>query len=119
VTVVLTNTGSPTAVELERLVARRALGIRDLPAVPVDAAALERLAGEYAIGSTRVRIVVENGRLRAQPQGAAAFGLKHVGGGRFVRDDNDDVQFEFAAGTPAPSLVRRQGANVTTATRVP
>jgi CubicO group peptidase (beta-lactamase class C family) len=119
VTVVLTNTGSLAAVELERLVARRALGVRDLPAVPIDAAGLQRLVGEYALGSTRVRMVVENGRLRAQPQGAAALGLKHVGGGRFVRDDNDDVQFEFAPGTPAPSFVRRQGGSVTTATRVP
>jgi CubicO group peptidase (beta-lactamase class C family) len=108
-----------TVVQLERLIARRALGIKDLPAVPIDASALERLVGEYAIGSTRVRMFVENGRLRAESPGAPAFGLKHVGGGRFVRDDNDDVQYEFAAGTPAPSFVRRQGANVTTATRVP
>src|SRR5687768_4067935 len=119
ITVVLTNTGALTAVQLERLIARRALGIKDLPAVPIDAAALERLVGEYAIGSTRLRMVVEGGRLRAESPGAPAFGLKHVGSGRFVRDDNDDVQFEFAAGTPAPSFVRRQGTNVTTATRVP
>ena len=43
---------------------------------------------------------------------------RNVGGGRFVQDDNDDVQYEFAAGTPAPSLVRRQGATTTTAPRV-
>ena len=119
VTVVLTNTGALTAVQLERLIARRALGIKDLPAVPIDASALERLVGEYAIGNARVRLFVEGGRLRAQQPGAPAFGLKHVGGGRFVRDDNDDVQFEFAEGTPAPSFVRRQGGNVVTATRVP
>jgi len=119
ITVVLTNTGALTAVQLERLIARRALGIKDLPAVPIDASALERLVGAYQIGSTRVRMFVEGGRLRAESPGAPAFGLKHVGGGRFVRDDNDDVQFEFAAGTPAPSFVRRQGSNVTTATRVP
>ena len=35
------------------------------------------------------------------------------------RADNDDVQFEFAPGTPAPSFVRRQGSSSTTATRVP
>ena len=120
ITVVLTNTGALTAVQLERLIARRTLGIKDLPAVPIDASALERLVGEYAIGNTRLRVFVEGGRLRAQPSpGAPAFGLKHIGGGRFVRDDNDDVQYEFAAGTPAPSFVRRQGGNVTTATRVP
>jgi D-alanyl-D-alanine carboxypeptidase len=119
VTVVLTNTGALAAVQLERAIARRALGIADLPAVPIDAAALERLVGEYAIGNTRLKVFVEAGRLRAQPPGAPAFGLKHVGGGRFVRDDNDDVQYEFAAGTPAPSFVRRQGGNATTATRVP
>jgi D-alanyl-D-alanine carboxypeptidase len=119
ITVVLTNTGALTAVQLERLIARRALGIKDLPAVPIDAPALQRVVGEYAIGNTRLKVFVENGRLRMEAPGAPAFGLKHVGSGRFVRDDNDDVQFEFAAGTPAPSLVRRQGGNVTTATRVP
>src|SRR6478672_7842825 len=119
VTVVLTNTGALTAVQLERLIARRALGIKDLPAVPIDASALGRLVGEYQMGSARVRVFVEGGRLRAQAAEAPAFGLKHVGGGRFVRDDNDDVQYEFAAGNPAPSFVRRQGGNETTATRVP
>jgi hypothetical protein len=119
ITVVLTNTGAPTAVQLERLIARRALGIKDLPAVPIDASALERLVGEYGIGNTRLKVFVESGRLRAQPAGGPAFGLKHIGGGRFVRDDNDDVQYEFAAGTPAPSFVRRQGGNTATATRVP
>jgi hypothetical protein len=119
VTVVLTNTGALAAVQLERLIARRALGIKDLPAVPIDASALERLAGEYTIGNARVRVFVDGGKLRAQGTGAPPFGLKHVGGGHFVRDDNDDVQYEFAAGTPAPSFVRRQGSNVVTATRVP
>jgi len=119
VTVVLTNTGALTAVQLERLIARRALGIKDLPAVAIDASALERLVGEYQIGNARLKVFVDGGRLRAQPPGAPAFGLKHVGNGRFVRDDNDDVQFEFATGTPAPSFVRRQGSSSTTATRVP
>jgi hypothetical protein len=119
ITVVLTNTGALTAIQLERLIARRALGIKDLPAVPIDASALQRLVGEYAVGTTRVKVFVEGGRLRAESPGAPAFGLKHVGSERFVRDDNDDVQYEFAAGTPAPSFVRRQGANVTTAARVP
>jgi CubicO group peptidase (beta-lactamase class C family) len=119
ITVVLTNTGALAAVQLERLIARRALGIKDLPAVPIDASALERLVGQYQIGTVRVRLFVEGGRLRAEQPGAPAFGLKHVGDGRFVRDDNDDVQFEFAAGTPAPSFVRRQGPNVITAIRVP
>jgi len=120
ITVVLTNTGALTAVQLERLIARRTLGIKDLPAVPIEPTALERLVGQYALGNgTPVRVFVENGRLRVQQQGNPEFGLKHVGGGRFVRDDNDEVQFEFAAGAPAPSVVRRQGGNVTTATRVP
>jgi CubicO group peptidase (beta-lactamase class C family) len=120
ITVVLTNTGALTAVQLERLIARRALGIKDLPAVPIQAAALERLIGDYTIGNTRLKVLVEGGRLRMQPTQGQAFGLKHVGGGgSFVRDDNDDIQFEFAAGTPAPSFVRRQGGNTTTATRIP
>ena len=119
ITVVLTNTGALTAIELERRIARRTLGIKDLPAVAIDAAALQRLVGEYTIGTTRVKLSVENGRLRAESPGAPAFALKHVGNGRFVRDDNDEVQFEFAEGSPAPSFVRRQGTNSITATRLP
>jgi len=119
ITVVLTNTGALAAVQIERLIARRALGIKDLPAVPIDASALERLVGEYQMGNARVRVYIEGGRLRAQAPGAPPFGLKHVGNGRFVRDDFDDVQIEFAAGTPAPSFIMRQGGNETTATRVP
>jgi len=118
VTVVLTNTSALAAIEIERLVARRALGIQELPAVPIDASALERLVGEYRMGNTRLRVFVEAGHLRAQAPGTPPFGLRHVGDGRFVRNDNDDVQFEFAAGTPAPSVVRRQGGNAMTATRV-
>ncbi|MEW5917679.1 MAG: serine hydrolase domain-containing protein, partial [Gemmatimonadota bacterium] len=101
ITVVLTNTGALTAVQLERMIARRALGIKELPAVPIAASALERMVGEYAIGNQRLRVSVEGGRLRLQ-QGPAVFGLKHLGGERFVPDDNDDLVFEFAAGAPAP-----------------
>lgn len=119
ITVVLTNVGGLVAPPLERVVARRALGIKDLVAVPIDAAALERFVGVYTLGPTRLRVLVEQGRLRMQVGEAPPFGLKHVGNGRFVRDDNDDVQFDFATGTPAPSFVRRQGSNTATATRVP
>ena len=119
ITVVLTNVEGNVAPTLERLVARRALGIADLPAVPIDAAALARFAGAYAAGETRVRVSVEGGRLTVKAGPAPALGLKHIGNGRFVRADNDDIQFEFAAGTPAPSFVRRQGGNTVTAMRVP
>lgn len=119
VTVVLTNTSALAAVDVERLVARRALGVQDIPAVPIEGAALARLAGEYGAGSGRLRVFVEGGQLRAQSAGAPAFALRHIGNERFARDDNDDVQFDFAAGTPAPSLVRRQGASATTLARVP
>jgi len=119
ITVVLTNVEGMTAPQLERAIARRALGIKEQPAVPIDAASLERLVGSYAVGNAQVRVFVENGRLRLQQGQAPALTLKHIGGGRFVLEDNDDVQFEFAAGTPAPSFVSRQGGNATTATRVP
>ena len=119
VTVVLTNTGALAAVQIERAIARRALGVKDLPAVAIDASALQRLVGEYQVENARVRVFVEGGHLRVQTPRGPAFGLKHVGGGRFVRDDNDDEQYEFAAGTPAPSFVMRQGEDETTATRVP
>lgn len=119
VTVVLTNTSALAAVDIERFVARRALGVKDIPAVPIEASALERLVGSYRAGNATQRVFVDGGKLRMQSPGGPPFTLRHVGSGRFVRDDNDDVQFEFAAGTPAPSLVRRQGDNASTATRVP
>ena len=119
VTVVLTNTGALAAIQIERLIARRTLGIKDLPAVPIDAAALARVTGDYTFGNGRVKVFVEKGRLRMQQGAAPAFGLKYVGSNRFVRDDNDDVQYEFAAGNPAPSVVRRQGGNAVTAPRAP
>jgi CubicO group peptidase (beta-lactamase class C family) len=119
VTVVLTNTGALAATQIERAIARRALGIKLLAAVPIDAAALQRLVGEYQVDDARVRVSVEGGHLRVQIPGGPSFGLKHVGGGRFVSADNDDEQYEFAAGTPAPSFVRREGGSEMTATRVP
>lgn len=119
ITVVLTNVEGNVAPTLERLVARKALGIVDLPAVPVNAAELARLAGAYAVGDTRVRVAVDGGRLTLQVGPGPAMALKHVGNGRFVDADNDDVSYEFASGTPAPSFVRRQGSNAITATRVP
>jgi len=119
ITVVLTNVEGMVAPQLERLVARRTLGIKDLPAVAIEASALERLAGEYTMGRGKVKVSVEKGRLTMQAGPQPAFALKHVGNGRFVMDDNDDVQFDFAAGTPAPSFTRTQGGNAVTATRVP
>ncbi len=119
ITVVLTNVEGNVAPALERLVARKALGIVDLPAVPIDAAALTRLAGEYAVGETRVRVTIDGGRLTLHVGPGPAMALKHVGNGRFVDGDNDDVSYEFASGTPAPSFMRRQGSNTITATRVP
>ena len=38
---------------------------------------------------------------------------------KMLRDDNDEVEFVFAAGTPAPSFARRQGGTETTATSKP
>lgn len=119
ITVVLTNVGGLVAPPLERVVARRALGIKDLAAVPIDPAALERFVGAYSLGPARLRVFVDKGRLNMQAGEAPPYALKHIGNGRFVRDDNDDVQFDFAEGRPAPSFVRRQGSNTVTATRVP
>lgn len=116
ITVVLTNTGSPTAPQLEKLIARRALGVTDYPLLPIAAAELERLAGEYAIGPNRLRFVVENGRLRAPEFG---FSLQHIGGGRFIREGDDDVVYEFAPGTPSPSYIRTIRGVKATGIRVP
>lgn len=119
ITVVLTNVEGNVAPPLERQIARRALGIKELAAVPIDGAALARFTGEYAVGSTRMRVSVAQGRLMLQVGAGPGTALKHIGNGRFVDGDNDDIRFEFAAGTPSPSFVRHQGANAITATRVP
>jgi D-alanyl-D-alanine carboxypeptidase len=116
ITVVLTNTGAPTAPRLEKLIARRALGVTDYPVMPIAAAELQRLAGEYAIGPNRLRFVVDSGRLRAPDFG---FSLQYIGGGRFIREGDDDVVYEFAPGTPAPSYVRTIRGVKATGIRVP
>jgi D-alanyl-D-alanine carboxypeptidase len=116
ITVVLTNTGAPAAPQLERLIARRALGIADYPAVPIAAAELQRLAGEYAIGPNKLRLVVDSGRLRAPDFG---FSLRYIGEGRFIRDGDDNVTYEFAPGNPSPSYVRTIGGVKATGVRVP
>lgn len=116
ITVVLTNTGTPTASHLEKLIARRALGVADYPVVPIAAEELQRLAGEYAIGRNRLRFVVDGGRLRAPDFG---FSLLYIGGGRFIRDGDDDVVYEFAPGTPAPSYLRTIRGVTATGIRVP
>lgn len=116
ITVVLTNTGAPTAPQLEKLIARRALGVTDYPSVPIAATELERLAGEYAIGPNRLRFVVDSGRLRAP---AFGFSLRYIGNGRFIREGDDEVMYEFAAGTPSPSYVRTISGVKATGIRVP
>jgi hypothetical protein len=61
----------------------------------------------------------ENGRLNTQGEGQGVMHLKHLGGGKFVAEENDDIRVEFPAGTPAPSVVIRQNGGATTAPRVP
>ncbi|AHG91584.1 beta-lactamase [Gemmatirosa kalamazoonensis] len=119
VVVVLTNVMNLTAPELERVIARRALGVQDLPVVAIDAAGLARLTGEYALPNGRVRVFAENGQLRMQTGTQPPVALKHIGGDRFVREDNDDIEFAFTAGTPSPSVVRRANGDSLTIKRLP
>jgi len=120
VTVVLTNVGARTAIDLEKLVAARAIGIPDTAAVPLTAAALARYEGTYQLPRLKVRMFAENGRLNSQGEGQGVMHLKHLGGGKFVAEENDGIRVEFPAeGTPAPSVVIVQGGSPTTAARVP
>jgi CubicO group peptidase (beta-lactamase class C family) len=120
VVVVLTNVGSRTAVDLEKLVATRALGIPDTAAAALSAAELSRYEGTYQLPRLKVRMFAENGRLATQGEGQGVMHLKHLGGGKFVAEESDDIRVEFPPeGTPAPSVVIRQGGGATTATRVP
>jgi CubicO group peptidase (beta-lactamase class C family) len=120
VTVVLTNVQNGTAPQLEKLIATRALGIPDTAAAPLSAADLARYVGTYQLPGPKIRMFAENGRLNTQGEGQRVLHLKHLGGGRFVAEEDDDIRVEFpATGTPAPSVVIRQGGGVTTAPRVP
>jgi hypothetical protein len=117
---VLTNVGNGPAPEIEKLIATRALGISDTAAVPLSAAELARYEGAYQLPRLKVRMFAENGRLSSQGEGQGVLHLKHLGGGRFVAEENDDIRVEFpAAGTPAPNVVIRQRGTATTAPRVP
>jgi CubicO group peptidase (beta-lactamase class C family) len=120
VTVVLTNVQNATAPQLEKLIAARALGIPDTAAAPLSAADLARYVGTYQLPGLKVRMFAENGRLNSQGEGQGVLHLKHLGGGRFVAEEDDDIRLEFpATGTPAPSVIIRQGGRMTTAPRVP
>ena len=120
VTVVLTNVGNTTATQIEKLIATRALGIPDTAAVPLSATELARYEGTYQLPRLRVKMFAENGRRSSQGEGQGVIHLKHLGGGRFVAEDNDDIRIEFpAAGAPAPNVVIRQAGTATTAPRVP
>jgi CubicO group peptidase (beta-lactamase class C family) len=120
VVVVLTNVGSRTAIDVEKLVAARAIGIPDTAAAPLSATELSRYEGTYQLPRLKVRMFAENGRLNTQGEGQGVMHLKHLGGGKFVAEENDGVRVEFPAeGTPAPSVVIVQGGSPTTATRVP
>jgi D-alanyl-D-alanine carboxypeptidase len=120
VTVVLTNVASATAPQLEKVIATRALGIPDTAAVPLAAADLARYEGTYQLPRLKVRMFADHGRLNSQGEGQGVIHLKHLGGGRFVAEETDDIRVEFpAAGIPAPNVVIRQGGTATTATRVP
>jgi hypothetical protein len=59
-TVLLTDTSAPTAIELERLVARRALGIGNILPVAIEASALREFAGQCERRSARPRVFTDN-----------------------------------------------------------
>ena len=87
---------------------------------PLSAADLARYVGTYQLPGLKVRMFAENGRLNSQGEGQGVLHLKHLGGGRFVAEEDDDIRLEFpATGTPAPSVIIRQGGRMTTAPRVP
>jgi len=120
VVVVLTNVGNATAPQLEKVIAARALGIPDTAAAPLSAADLARYEGTYQLPRLKIRVFAENGRLSSQGEGQGVMHFKHLGGGKFVAEENDDIRVEFpAAGTPAPNFVLHQGGETTTANRVP
>ena len=120
VTVVLTNVANATAPQLEKLIAARALGIPDTAAAPLSAADLKRYEGTYQLPRLKVRMFADHGQLSSQGEGQGVIHLKHLGGGRFVAEESDDIRVEFpTAGMPAPSVVIRQNGGATTATRVP
>jgi CubicO group peptidase (beta-lactamase class C family) len=120
ITVVLTNVASATAPQLEKVIATRALGIPDTAGAPLSAADLARYEGTYQLPRLKVRMFADHGRLSSQGEGQGVIHLKHLGGGKFVAEEDDDIRVEFPAGTtPAPSVVIRQGGTTTTAPRVP
>ncbi|MDQ6829000.1 MAG: beta-lactamase family protein [Gemmatimonadota bacterium] len=122
-TVVLTNIEGPTAPNLERAIAKRALGIPDnvIKDLPIPTAELARVAGTYAMGPLMIRIFADGATLKSQAQGPGqgAFRLKYQGGNFYVADFDPEVTAEFAAGNPAPSFTLDQRGNKGQAIRKP
>ena len=97
VVVVLSNTESGLPDQLEKRIARRALGIREpiVNDLPISAAETSRFVGEYLLSAQTVTVKAEGGKLvLLLPDGERAV-LKHQGDGVFVRADNTDFKLRF------------------------
>jgi CubicO group peptidase (beta-lactamase class C family) len=112
IVVVLTNTEGNAAPTLEKLIAKKALGI-PIPVIKnlsVPSADSARFAGEYVLpGGLAIRIFASNGAFRAQATGQGAFLLRYQGNGLFVAEFDDEVTHQFAPGNPSPNFVLDQG----------
>ncbi len=112
IVVVLSNTEGNAAPTLQKLIARRALGIptavvKNLPVPSADSA---RFAGDYVLtGGLAIRIYSADGAFRSQAAGQGSFLIRYQGGGLFIAEFDDAVTLQFASGNPSPTFTLEQG----------
>ena len=112
--VVLVNRGDVRTESIERAIARRIIGVpeQNRTAQQLTPEQRQRVIGTYDIGIRQVRVFDRDGQLWFEmPQPGPSFRLRHIGGGRFVDDEDVDASgLRFSDGDPAQSMVFYMGA---------
>ena len=111
---VLVNRGDVRTEAVERAIARRVIGApeQNRTAQQLTPEQRQRVIGTYDIGIRQVHVLDRDGQLWFEmPQPGPSFRLRHIGGGRFVDDEDIDASgLRFSGGDPAPSMVFYMGA---------
>jgi CubicO group peptidase (beta-lactamase class C family) len=109
---VLSNSEALGSGKIAERIARAVLGVESkVEDLPVSAAEIERLSGNYHLEGTPLdmRLWGEGERMFTQATGQGQSRLLHQGDGEFRADFDNDVRLVFEPGAPAPAFTLFQG----------
>lgn len=104
--VVLTNRGDVRTEAIERAIARRVIGEpeQNRTSRQVSPDERQRVIGTYDIGVFDTRVVDHDGQLWFEmPRPGPTFRLRHIGGSRFVNDEDPDATALYFSGDDRPA----------------